>query len=321
MNISERFLVSVVDETALEQEAVTVETLPKRRTTRYWRNLLVMAAIGLVPVYSAVAMVKAAVDTELWMHPQRIDLCCSPAEAGLDYEDVEFATDDGLTLRGWYVPSQNEAAIIVMHGMNTNREYVFPVVRMLAGYGYGVLAFDARAHGESDGDMLASVWQDGLAAVAYLKGRDDVDEARIGAWGFSLGGLMAIQSAALTQDIRAVVADGPGPAAFEDLPAPQSLMDWLNVPYDLAFFPALQARTGGFALTSTKAAIARTAPRPVLLIAAASERRMVEGFFEAAGEPKSLWVIPGIMHGQGSVERSDEYERRMAAFFDAALLG
>src|SRR2546427_153125 len=75
--------------------------------------------------------------------------------------------------------------------------------------------------------------RDVLAAAEYLKGRPDVSPGSIGAWGFSLGGLVSLQAAAQTRDIRAVVADGPFPVVDPlDMPAPESLSDWLWIPFD-----------------------------------------------------------------------------------------
>jgi hypothetical protein len=63
------------------------------------------------------------------------------------YEDVSFRTSDGLELRGWYVPSKNGAAVIAFPGRKGPQAHT----RMLARHGYGVLLFDRRGEGESDG--------------------------------------------------------------------------------------------------------------------------------------------------------------------------
>ena len=63
---------------------------------------------------------------------------------------------------------------------------------MLARHGYGVLIFDRRGEGESDGDPNPYAWNDGerdlLAAIDFLKRRPDVEPDRIGGIGLSVGG-------------------------------------------------------------------------------------------------------------------------------------
>jgi hypothetical protein len=73
---------------------------------------------------------------------------------GPAHEDVSFETSDGLTLRGWYVPSKNGAAVISFPGRKGPQK----PARMLARHGYGVLVFDRRGEGESDGEPNIFGW-------------------------------------------------------------------------------------------------------------------------------------------------------------------
>ena len=92
---------------------------------------------------------------------------------------------------------------------------------MLARHGYGVLLFDRRGEGESDGDPNAFGWaadKDMNAAVAFLQHRPDVDRSRIGGIGLSVGGETLLQTAAESDGLKAVVADGAGARSLrEDL--------------------------------------------------------------------------------------------------------
>ena len=92
------------------------------------------------------------------------------AKLGAAYEDVSFTTSDGLELHGWYVPSKNGAAVIAFPGRSGPQAHA----RMLARHGYGVLLFDRRGEGASDGDSNLFGWggdKDILAAIEYLKTR------------------------------------------------------------------------------------------------------------------------------------------------------
>src|SRR6185312_9486719 len=119
------------------------------------------------------------------------------AHLGTAYENVSFETADGLRLRGWYVPSRNGAAVIAFPGRRGPQAHA----RMLARHGYGVLLFDRRGEGASDGDGNMFGWggdRDVLAAVEYLRSRPDVDPRRIGGIGLSVGGELMLQAAAET---------------------------------------------------------------------------------------------------------------------------
>ena len=74
-----------------------------------------------------------------------------PNHLGVAYENVSFTTGDGLELQGWYIPSRNGAAVISFPG----RAGAQRQARMLARHGYGVLLFDRRGEGESEGDPNA----------------------------------------------------------------------------------------------------------------------------------------------------------------------
>ena len=43
-------------------------------------------------------------------------------------------------------------------------------------------------------------------------------------------------------------------------------------------------------------------------------------YYAAANEPKAIWKVPGAEHTGGIQARPAEYERRVAGFFDHALL-
>jgi fermentation-respiration switch protein FrsA (DUF1100 family) len=229
-----------------------------------------------------------------------------------------------LTLRGWYIPSKNRAAVMLLHPMASNRIGMLDAAAMLARHGYGVLLFDLRAHGDSDGDVLpfgGNEAEDVVGAAAYMQTCADVDPNRIGALGWSLGAQVSILGAAGAQAVKAVVADGLCCTTFGDIAPPQSFGDWLYVPYDLLFFPMLQWRTGVSQPLSVNQALAEIAPRPVLLIGGGPEQHMAQYKYNAAHEPKTLWIIPEAHHIDGLTVKPQEYEDRVVAFFDAALLG
>lgn len=261
-----------------------------------------------------------------YAHPKRLAVCCyTPAELNLIYEDVSITTPDNLTLHGWYIPSQNGAAIILLHPLASNRIGTLQGAKMLAKHGYGLLLLDLRAHGESEGEIFpygGPEAEDLKGAISYLQMRSDVDTTRIGIMGWSLGAQVSILAAARIPEIKAVVADGPGATAFEDWPPPRTFSEWLYMPLDYVFYQVMPLYTSVNDPISVKQALGQISPRPLLLISADFdiEKYRMEYFINAAQEPKSLWVIQGTNHIEGINKYSDEYEERVVTFFDEALL-
>jgi MYXO-CTERM domain-containing protein len=246
-----------------------------------------------------------------------------PNHLGVAYEDVKFTTGDGLELEGWYVPSKNGAAVIAFPGRNGPQAKT----RMLARHGYGVLLFDRRGEGRSEGEPNTWGWggdADVKAAIAYLRGRPDVDPDRIGGIGLSVGGEMMIETAAETDELKAVVSEGAGARSTTE-----------DMDHD---DPALGKWTFGLAMSAVKTAavavssnhsppanlkdLAAKVEQPLLLIAAPNSpngEKLNRGYHAAAGENSTLWEIPESKHVGGLAARPDEYEKRVVGFFDEAL--
>ena len=89
-------------------------------------------------------------------------------DLGAPYYEVEFRTSDDLLLKGWYIESRNGAAVISFPGRAGSQSRA----KMMADHGYGVLLFDRRGEGESQGDPNLLGWQgerDIHAAVKFLQ--------------------------------------------------------------------------------------------------------------------------------------------------------
>ena len=239
-------------------------------------------------------------------------------------EQIQLHTNDGLTLEGSYVPSKNGAAVVVAFGRKGTQR----PARMLARHGYGVLIFDRRGEGESDGDPNPYAWNDGerdlLAAIDFLKRRPDVEPDRIGGLGLSVGGETFLQTAAHTEDVKAVVSEGA---------TIRSVGELRSVPGSEFGPVALNAgMTAGTAVFSNSLPpphlidlVDQIAPRSMLLIYSPKddpdEPRFNRAFYEAAGDPKEIWGLPEAGHVGAQEARPREYEQRVTHFFDQALGG
>jgi hypothetical protein len=178
---------------------------------RYGRRLLVAVATAIIAVAVLIPFAIGYGVTRTSCAPR-----CRDLELGAAYENVEFTTSDGLKLKGWYIPSKNGAAVISFPGRSGTQNEA----RMLARHGYGVLLFDRRGEGESEGDPNAFGWQgerDIHAAVAFLQRRSDVDPARIGGIGLSVGGEMMIEAAAESSALKATRVRGRSGRSVRDI--------------------------------------------------------------------------------------------------------
>ena len=244
------------------------------------------------------------------------------ARLGAPYEQVSFTTSDGLTLEGWYVPSRNRAAVIAFPGRTGPQKHA----RMLVRHGYGVLLFDRRGEGASDGEPNAYGWaldKDIAAATAFLQHRPDVDRNRIGGIGLSVGGEMMLQAASESNDLKAVVSEGAGSRSVREVIEKKA---W----FDLPTYAVLTVGTALFSNLAPppnlKDLVGRIAPRSVFFIYSThgvdgEEKQLNPKYYAAAGRPKQSWEIPEASHTGGIVARPKEYERRVVGFFDRALLG
>jgi dienelactone hydrolase len=251
-----------------------------------------------------------------------------PQDLGAVYEEVSFETSDGFTLRGWYVPSQNGAAVAVVHGSGGSRMSGTLHARLLIRSGYGVLVFDVRGHGESSGATNALGWgahPDLAAAADYLAARAEVEPGRVGVLGLSMGAELAIESAAHSDGFAAVVADGASGRTFADtldasLPLATKIVALGPLFVSDLAVTALSGEPPPPGLTNLSPQITE----PVLYIASGvdpAERALVTKIAKRSGGAHELWVIDGAGHTQGLKQFPEEYEARVTEFFDRYLLG
>jgi fermentation-respiration switch protein FrsA (DUF1100 family) len=300
--------------------------MTRARGGRYWQNLGCFLVVALMLAAVGLAVGISWRHADAFLHPRRRFPVETPADRGLVYRDVSFLSADGLTLQGWYIPSQNGAAIIVGHGIGGSR--LLDPVEVLARQGYGVLSFDWRAHGHSEGDLCTFGYhevRDVEGALAWLQAQPDVDSARIGILGESMGAVTAIRAAAKLPGLRAVVADSPFPDLEESIGRfwrSSGLPAFPFVPLMIAFG---ERQTGlQLDLMDPLTEVAEISPRPILILAGRQDPitgpDAGQRYYAAAGEPKDLWFDPDVGHVSFLKSYPDEYERRVVSFFDAALL-
>lgn len=284
-----------------------------------WRwalgGVLALGLLGALAVFG-----RALRHSEAYFHYPK-PRAGKPADLA-EAKDVRLLTPDGLELRGWYLPSRNRAAVVMAHGLSQTRADLLPEARVLRDAGYGVLLFDLRAHGESQGET--STWGDKerldvQAALEYVRAQPDVDPERVGALGFSIGSAAVAEVAAKDPGVRAVVLLSP----FNTL--------WLAAAYDFRRF-GFVSQSGalvpfwrrGIAIEEVRTidAVERIRPRPLFIVMGTEEsgQPLADELFAKVREYAQTWRIQGAGHGHFSATEPQEYPRRLRAFFDGALL-
>ena len=292
----------------------------RRRDDRLWwrysRRLLVAAAV----LFATVAVLIPVTVSYVVTHAARDHV--PAADLGAPYEEVAFRTSDGLLLKGWYIRSQNGAAVVSFPGRASSQQRA----KLLARHGYGVLLFDRRGEGESEGDPNLFGWQgerDIHAADAFLQSRPDVDPERIGGIGLSVGGEMMIEAAAESTALKAIVSEGAsGRSVRDEIANPGGAWQ------ELIGTGVATAATAIFTSNLPPADLQSLVPKisgAVFFVygerGQPAEKPANDAFYAAARGEKQIWEVPGSGHMGGTEAQPLEYERRVVGFFDRALLG
>lgn len=129
-------------------------------------------------------------------YPARI-IGMTPRSMGLDFEEVYFRADDGLTLNGWFVKADtNKGVVLFCHGNAGNISHRLESIFLFKEMGFDVFIFDYRGYGRSRGWATEKgIYADALGAYNYLVGVRCIPYERVIIFGRSLGGNVAIDLA------------------------------------------------------------------------------------------------------------------------------
>lgn len=251
------------------------------------------------------------------IRPPKIISMVTPADLGLDFEHVSFKTADGITLSGWFIPSQTEQAktIILLHGYPADKGDILPALSFL-NKKYNLFLFDFRYLGQSGGTYStagARETADLLAAIAYLKSRG-INE--VGVWGFSMGGAVTLMTAPHAPEIRAIVSESS--YARLDLMVPE-LYRLPILKYPLGWLTEFWAK--GFLNINTRdispMASAQKLMIPTLLIHSKNDNvipfenaLLLQDALKNNGRAE-FWFEDDLSHGQ----LGERYQQRIEDFF------
>jgi pimeloyl-ACP methyl ester carboxylesterase len=176
------------------------------------RMLVILAALSLG--YLGVGLLVV-----LWMTgPKRRSPWATPASVGLEYEEVEVLSTDGIRLKSWWVPAKDssKAAVLVPGwGGYKFEEHLLQTLPVYHDAGYSLLMLDLRAQGESDGKRRTLGYREVRevrGALAWLR-RQGYALDQVVLHGWSMGGATVLRAAPGT-GVAAVVEE----AGYGDLP-------------------------------------------------------------------------------------------------------
>ena len=259
--------------------------------------LLGLAVIGIV------ARQTELLERLFIYFPDR-ELHATPADRGVGFEDVFFTAPDGVKLHGWFAPGSSDVTWVWLHGNAGNiSNRVDNLAVLHQRLGVNIFIFDYRGYGLSEGKPSErGTYLDGVAALAYVRSRRDVDGRKIVLFGRSLGCAVAVEIAARA-GAYAVVLESPFTSvramarrAYPFLPGVGALV---RAKYD--------------SLSKIKDVDA-----PIMVLHGDHDEiapfDMGQELFEAANEPKRFYTIEGAGHNDTYLVGGDAYYEALARF-------
>jgi uncharacterized protein len=295
----------------------------------YMNPIALIAALALIVGSGLILAFVAALPV---LHPRRSQPRFTPTDFGIEnWEEIQFNAADGVSLDAWFIPPDptgDGATVIFVHGLGGNRGELLNEAALLVSRGYGALLIDLRNHGRSRGSVTTLGYaevDDVRGAVDYLLTRPEVNRERIGLFGYSMGAATVLRAAARILQVRAIIAQSAysslrdniaqGVAAKTGLPpfpfAP--LMIWLG------------ERMTGLRIDQIRPIddVERIAPRAVLFIHGMRDATVDVSnsmkLYDAACEPKSLYLVKNASHSGLLFANPSEFEQRVADFLDRHL--
>lgn len=266
--------------------------------------------------YLAIMGLAFAFQDQLLFQPSS-RLLATPDRAEMDYETVRLDTEDGETLHGWWIPSDDvsretspgavaDQTLLFFHGNAGNISGRLESVKQFHDLGLNVLIVDYRGYGQSTGSPSEEgIYRDAKAMWQHLIDDRGIDPARIVLFGRSMGGGPATW---LT------VRTSPGAVILESV--------FTNVPdigaHHYPFLPVRTLATNQFDNETRVAEI----EAPKLFIHGRGDRivpfELGRAVYEAAAEPKQFLEIEGG-HNDGFLVSAERYTRTIDRFLAEAL--
>ena len=227
------------------------------------------------------------------------ELFQTPADWGLEFEDVTVRTKDGVQLHGWYIPHpQSQQVLLFFHGNAGNISHRRDSIEIFHRLGLNVFIIDYRGYGKSqDKPGEQGLYQDATAAWDFLTAEKGFSSKQIIIFGRSLGGVIAAKLASEVQ-ARGLILESTFSSArdFARVVFPiLARLVWIR--YDFNTVESIQRVTA-----------------PVLVFHSPEDEIMPfhlgQKVFAAANQPKRFVRLRGD-HNYGFIKSQPEYEQAL----------
>ena len=212
------------------------------------------------------------------------EIVSTPAELGLDYDEVWVETIDGVLLQGWSVPGRDDMPLIIFfHGNDANISDFVGNLRYFNEMGFSTFIFDYRGFGKSQGQVRREedLYSDGRSVIDYLRGLGWQPKQMI-FYGHSLGAAVSLQMGLETPP-AAVVLESPftsmADIAWHTAPVTYALLGWWAM--DVKFDNLKKIKYLSVPLVILQGGQDKVVPPA-----------MAYRLFNQAREPKAIYLIP-----------------------------
>ena len=296
-------------------------------------NLLIISVLFLIQaafvllVAGPLILLKPVRRKKEWY--ARFTTLLEPKDAGLPQENVTLETFDGWKLSCWFIPQKKKirGTIVYLHGVGDCKIAGMAFARSLYDEGFNIFLYDSRQHGESEGTYCTYGFYekyDVSAVTRYLRSRKEREIGKIGLFGTSMGGAVAIQAAAIDSRISAVVSECSYTAlriVFVDYQKRIIKLPW-HFLRNIALVQSQKIANFKARLVSPLEDIKRVHV-PILIVHGKNDSFIKSEYskllYDAANKPKRLLLIDNADHNDVWEVGGAAYKDSVASFFKEHL--
>jgi fermentation-respiration switch protein FrsA (DUF1100 family) len=296
---------------------------------RFWIIPLVILIVVVLGLFGSTLYFL----NQMFVH--RVEkLVTTPEQLGLPSETISLTSADGIPLKAWWMPverPQPRGVVVVLHGMDgQDASTMLGHAQFLHDAGYAALALDMRAHGRSGGHRIGLAFeepQDVAAALDWVASQPELTDVPVALLGVSMGGATALRTAAMRQDVDAVISVSAFASVNMMIHDAFVMMMDAPDPVIALFTPftrlAFRVMYGAWPATASPLAdIDKIPPRPILVAHGDADSQVsVENAYalaDAADHQVELWIVKGADHfvynGNAAGPADAFYRERILAF-------
>lgn len=292
---------------------------------RFFKRFLLIAAVVVAVLCAAVYLLGPS----MILYPYRKHVDRTPEALGLPFEKISVVTPDSIFIEGYWVRQScdtlPQTTIILLHGIGNSKENWLNTAQWLWEHGIASVMVDLRAHGESGGRFCTYGFrekQDISAVISYVLTRNP--SAKVGIWGHSLGGAVAMQTLETDQRLQFGIVESTF-AEFRDV-----VYDYqkriFKAPFRALSDNAIRraARKGGFNPDNIKPCeSARRIKVPMLIAHGDRDEKISYGYglknYENLGSTnKQFYTVHGARHSNVAQVGGEAYKKAVLAFLQSA---